>query len=489
MECHANARLSTLSVAMAQSGHTGAAVAPKRSYKVPRFVPSHTFGWTTDKMPHYAPKCAYFFTRKMRGRTCLPLRKTACGHEVPVRRLDSKLYCVNFTTVPLSRRLLTPDRGTAQPAAEGRTTVGRVCLCRHPRCTLVCVWRRAVPRTKEGWGWVGGRGKKRRGDPMRAGWGTSPEESARARPTLGPLAFPHTCHQEESSSSGGGAPDRTQDYAAAHCKGRHLFICLRSLTIAATAAGAAGAMSAAPFSDVRLGTVLDILLFAVAACATIAGTTPPAKATADSKARAKSSGGDFIQRAKLSSVWIVYAFHAGCAAVMAAHVHALWTASLSRPPAAQPIAPAPASVLSSVAARFWADKQAAAAVTHGAVARSTAAAWLAGGDTTSTATRAVFRVACVVATLGGIARVVCFRQLGHFFTFDLAVHDKHKVRVPVQRGRGPGVWGKGVVGEFWCQYVQCVDPRSLFSPAARTGHRYGLVWCVCLARDTAGVAR
>lgn len=157
MECHANARLSTLSVAMAQSGHTGAAVAPKRSYEVPRFVPSHTFGWTTDKMPHYAPKCAYFFTRKMRGRTCLPLRKTACGHEVPVRRLDSKLYCVNFTTVPLSRRLLTPDRGTAQPAAEGRTTVGRVCLCRHPTGARWCVCGEGLSRGQrkdgDGWAW------------------------------------------------------------------------------------------------------------------------------------------------------------------------------------------------------------------------------------------------------------------------------------------------------------------------------------------------
>lgn len=41
--------------------------------------------------------------------------------------------------------------------------------------------------------------------------------------------------------------------------------------------------------------------------------------------------------------------------------------------------------------------------------------------------RSWFRITSLLSVIGGILRVICFRALGHFFTFDLSIRKGHKV--------------------------------------------------------------
>lgn len=161
--------------------------------------------------------------------------------------------------------------------------------------------------------------------------------------------------------------------------------------------------------DVQLA--VDLAFLCLSTATTIAGITPPSTATKEQKSRASS---DFIGRTGLASQHLVYAAQAALLAVAATQAHILLHA---KQPSSSPSGPA----LRWLATVYPSQKPLLSDVQH----------WLL--DQT---VRRNFRTASAVAMLGGILRVVCFRTLGQFFTFELAVKDGHKVGGVTSHHRG-----------------------------------------------------
>lgn len=139
--------------------------------------------------------------------------------------------------------------------------------------------------------------------------------------------------------------------------------------------------------------ILDASLLLLAKYATIRGTTPPWRATKEDQAKARK---DFIRQSGLSGTVLVYLSHIVLIAFAGIELRAIFS-----PSAALSIPYSPDGFTGPVAAQSWAH---------------------------SPSLRNGFRIALIVSIIGGVLRVVCFRQLGRFFTFDLAVQKEQKVR-------------------------------------------------------------
>lgn len=130
--------------------------------------------------------------------------------------------------------------------------------------------------------------------------------------------------------------------------------------------------------------IIDVSLVALATYLSIRGVTPPHRATKKDYAKA-----DFIREFGLSGDLFIQVFQGAFLAL--GLVESLAIVS-------------PQSLPKIILAKINPD------------------IWLRQPDV-----RTVFRIASLVASLGAYGRIVCFRQLGRFFTFDLSVQDKHKV--------------------------------------------------------------
>jgi hypothetical protein len=165
-----------------------------------------------------------------------------------------------------------------------------------------------------------------------------------------------------------------------------------------------------------LGLLADLALLALSTATTIAGTTPPSIASKESRAKASK---DLINRVLISDKTFVYATQALIVAYAVAHAQAIVRANggLFLQPS---LAKAP-MIAKAAGVPFlqWLSRKAPGMVNP---TPSRAQAWLADSHV-----RNLYRFSCLISAIGGILRVVCFRALGRFFTFDLAVHDGHKV--------------------------------------------------------------
>lgn len=168
----------------------------------------------------------------------------------------------------------------------------------------------------------------------------------------------------------------------------------------------------------EISLLIDILSLIGATGAFIAGTTPPV--TIANKEERKRASKDFVGKYRISSNIFIYGIH-GCMIAftilqIAIIIHADRTNSTIFAKA----------VKANLIKQSWLSSIFKATSSNEIIKPhlSSTQAWL-----LDQRARSWFRITSAFAVIGGIFRVICFRTLGHFFTFDLSIRKDHKVSI------------------------------------------------------------
>jgi len=170
--------------------------------------------------------------------------------------------------------------------------------------------------------------------------------------------------------------------------------------------------------------LIDVFSLIGATCAFIAGTTPPV--TLADKEERKRASKDFIGKYGFSSNLLVYGVHTSMTLFTILQIviiiHADRTNSTIFAKA----------VKSNVIKQSWLTTIFKATSSNEILKPniSNTQAWL-----LDHRVRSWFRITSAFAIVGGISRVICFRALGHFFTFDLSIRKGHKVSIVYKENR------------------------------------------------------
>lgn len=173
-----------------------------------------------------------------------------------------------------------------------------------------------------------------------------------------------------------------------------------------------------------LALIIDIVSLIGATAGFIAGTTPPVP-LANKEERGKASK-DFVGKYGLSSNILVYSIHGSMILFtilqIAFIIHADRTNTTIFAKAVE----------ANLIKQSWLQNIFKATSSNQILKPhlSSTQAWL-----LDQRVRSWFRITSAFAVIGGIFRVICFRTLGHFFTFDLSIREGHKVSFMYVRAR------------------------------------------------------